>query len=67
MGEIAERQRQAAIELRARFPAAYARLSGKRWQAFVRVLEEGRPAPPAPPGDAPTEPVPERRWTPSDP
>ena len=33
MGEVAERYRQAMIELRARFPAAYARLSGKQWKS----------------------------------
>jgi CHAD domain-containing protein len=39
MGEIAERHRQTAIQLRARFPAAYARLRGKRWKVFRRALE----------------------------
>jgi CHAD domain-containing protein len=45
MGEIAERYRQAAIQLRARFPAAYARLSSKRWKVFHTVLEDERPVP----------------------
>jgi triphosphatase len=44
MGEIAERHRQAAIQLRAQFPAAYARLSNKRWKNFHKVLEDKRPA-----------------------
>jgi triphosphatase len=44
MGEIAERHRQAAIQLRAQFPAAHARLS-KRWKTFHKVLEDKRPAP----------------------
>jgi CHAD domain-containing protein len=45
MGEIAERLRQGAIELRAQFPTAYARLSGKRWKAFRKVLEDKRVTP----------------------
>jgi CHAD domain-containing protein len=45
MGEVAERYRQSMIELRAQFPAAYARLSGKRWKAFHRLLERERPTP----------------------
>lgn len=45
MGEIAERHRQAAIQLRAQFPAAYARLSNKRWKSFHEVLEDKRPQP----------------------
>ena len=45
MGEIAERHRQAAIQLRAQFPTAYARLSNKRWKTLKRVLEDKRPAP----------------------
>ena len=46
MGEVAERHRRSMIELRARFPAAYARLSGKQWKAFHRLLERERPTPP---------------------
>jgi triphosphatase len=45
MGEIAERHREAAIQLRAGFPSAYARLSNKRWKTFYRLLEDKRPAP----------------------
>jgi CHAD domain-containing protein len=45
MGEIAERHRRSAIELRAQFPSAYSRLSNKRWKTFRRVLEAGRAMP----------------------
>ncbi|HET6171762.1 MAG TPA: CHAD domain-containing protein [Gaiellales bacterium] len=45
MGEIAERHRQSTIALRARFPAAYGQLSGKRWRAFREQLERARPSP----------------------
>lgn len=41
MGEIAERYRQSMTELRAQFPAAYARVTGKRWKAFRELLEQG--------------------------
>jgi CHAD domain-containing protein len=41
MGEVAERHRQAAIKLRAQFPAAYARLKGKRWKALRQALDAG--------------------------
>ena len=44
MGEIAERHRQTAIQLRAQFPTVYARLSNKRWETFHRVVEDKRPA-----------------------
>ena len=44
MGEIAERHRHAAIQLRAQFPTVYARLSNKRWETFHRVVENKRPA-----------------------
>ena len=37
------------IELRAQFPAAYARLSGKQWKAFHNLLERERPLPPVVP------------------
>ena len=46
MGEIAERHRRSAIELRGRFPAAYRQLTGNRWQAFREHLERARPTPP---------------------
>jgi CHAD domain-containing protein len=58
MGEVAERYRQSMIELRARFPAAYTRLSGRKWKAFHKRLECERPGPPAPAGDARVEPDP---------
>ncbi len=45
MGEIAERYRASAIELRARFPAAYRQLTGKPWQVFREQLECARPTP----------------------
>jgi triphosphatase len=45
MGELAERHRQNAIELRARFPTAYARFSDKRWKIFRKMLEARRPVP----------------------
>jgi len=51
MGEVAERHRRSMIELRARFPAAYAGLSGKQWKAFHRLLERERPTHPLQPGD----------------
>jgi triphosphatase len=44
MGEIAERYRQAAMQLRAQFPTAYARFANKRWKAFHNLLEEKRPS-----------------------
>ena len=43
MGEIAERYRASAIELRGRFPAAYRQLTGKPWQVFREQLECARP------------------------
>jgi triphosphatase len=46
MGEIAERYRQSAAELRARYPAAYSRVTGKRWKALRSEIDEQRPAPP---------------------
>jgi triphosphatase len=46
MGEIAERYRQSAAELRARFPGTYSRVTGKRWKALRSEIEEQRPAPP---------------------
>jgi CHAD domain-containing protein len=47
MGEIAERYRGSAVELRARFPNAYARVTGKTWKAFAKLIEAERPAPAA--------------------
>jgi triphosphatase len=48
MGEIAERQRQSMIEQRALFPPAYAGMSGKRWNALRKLLEDKRPTPAGP-------------------
>jgi CHAD domain-containing protein len=45
MGEIAERYRRSALELRARFPKEYARATGKRWKTFAKLIEGGRRAP----------------------
>ena len=45
MGEIAERYRNSMGELRARYPAAYARATGKAWKSFRKVLEDQRPSP----------------------
>jgi len=45
MGEIAERYRRNAAELRARFPKAYGRVTGKTWKAFAKLIEAERPAP----------------------
>jgi triphosphatase len=44
MGEIAERHRREMVELRRRFPKAYARATGDRWRSFVDVIERERPA-----------------------
>jgi CHAD domain-containing protein len=44
MGEIAERYRRTAEELRARFPAAYSRTKGKAWKSLRRELAVHRPA-----------------------
>ena len=41
MGEIAERYRLNATELRARFPEAYGRVTGKTWKTFAK-LDRGR-------------------------
>jgi CHAD domain-containing protein len=57
MGEVAERYRQSMIELRAQFPAAYARLFGKQWRAFRDLIESERPAPRAA-AETPVEPDP---------
>jgi hypothetical protein len=47
MGEIAERYRQSAAELRSRFPESYARVTGKAWKTFAKLIETERPARPA--------------------
>jgi CHAD domain-containing protein len=47
MGEIAERYRQSAAELRTRFPESYARVTGKAWKTFAKLIETERPARPA--------------------
>jgi len=57
MGEIAERYRREALALRAAFPKAYARATGKSWRAFAKQIEAERPEQPrslsatAPPPD----------------
>ena len=58
MGEVAERYHRGMADLRAGFPRAYRRLSGRRWRELRRVLEERRPEPPPP------EPEPEPEVTP---
>jgi CHAD domain-containing protein len=45
MGEIAERYRRRALELRAEFPKTYARATGKSWKAFAKAIEADRPGP----------------------
>jgi CHAD domain-containing protein len=47
MGEIADRYRQSAAELRTRFPKSYARVTGKAWKTFAKLIETERPARPA--------------------
>jgi triphosphatase len=42
MGEIAERYRLNAVELRTRFPKAYARVTGKSWKTFAKLIEAER-------------------------
>ena len=42
MGEIAERHRRQAMELRARFPAVYSRVQGKKWKVLRKLLEKER-------------------------
>lgn len=44
MGEIAERYARTMERLRGELPAAYRRLTGKRWKKFRRVMEARRPA-----------------------
>ena len=55
MGEVAERYRQSASELRARFPTAYSRVTGKRWSALRKEIEEQRPLSTAEAASAPGE------------
>ena len=43
MGELAERNRLHMAELQASFPADYARLDGKPWKAFRKLMAEARP------------------------
>ena len=57
MGEIAERYRESAVELRARVPAAYRRVSGKRWTSFRHHIDALRPAPEADVADEPQGPT----------
>jgi CHAD domain-containing protein len=52
MGEIAEHYRQNAVELRARFPKSYSRVTGKPWKTFARLIETERPERPAAPAKA---------------
>lgn len=42
MGELAERYRRRAVELRARFPQAYARVRGTAWKTFSKSIEAER-------------------------
>jgi len=49
MGEIAERYRRSTVELRGRFPKTYARVVGKAWKSFAKLIEEERSATFAPP------------------
>ena len=55
MGEIAERYRRNAAELRARFPEAYGRVTGKTWKAFAKLIEAKRPVATAPTAQRPPE------------
>jgi CHAD domain-containing protein len=48
MGEIAERHRTRAAELRAQFPGVYKRVKGNKWKSLRKLLEDQRPSP-APP------------------
>jgi CHAD domain-containing protein len=62
MGEIAERHRRTAIELRAQFPTAYARFSDKRWKTFRKTLDAQRDVlpdhqPQVPPPSEPSGPL----------
>jgi triphosphatase len=44
MGVVARRYGEQEESLRARFPKAYTRVSGKRWKALAREMERRRPA-----------------------
>lgn len=57
MGEIAERHRARAAELRAEFPAVYKRVKGNKWKSLRKLLEKERPVPPPPAAESPVEPV----------
>jgi triphosphatase len=49
MGIVARRYGEQEEDLRARFPRAYARLTGKRWKALQQEMKRRRPpSPPAP-------------------
>jgi triphosphatase len=56
MGEIAERHRTRAAELRAQFPAVYTRVKGNKWKSLRKLLEGQRPAPAPAAADAAAEP-----------
>ena len=43
MGELAERNRLQMAELQASFPAAYARLDGKPWKVFRKLMAKAGP------------------------
>ncbi len=47
MGRIAERHARQADRARRRFPKLYARVKGKPWRRFARVLQQRRPPEPA--------------------
>lgn len=57
MGEIAERHRARAAELREQFPAVYRRVKGKKWKSLRKQLEDQRPAPPTSAGVPPAPPT----------
>jgi triphosphatase len=44
MGEVAERYRQDMLSLRVRVPGAYAKVAGKSWRAFDKVMQRARPS-----------------------
>lgn len=44
MGILAERYRQSAAELRARFPAVYKGIAGPEWKRLLKLMESQRPA-----------------------
>jgi CHAD domain-containing protein len=57
MGLVARRYGEQEEELRARFPKAYKRVSGKRWKDLAREMKRRRPAAPPPPVLRPVEPL----------